>query len=106
MNIVLIGTVKFSLEMFSVLVESGENIIGVVTGKNNKINSDYADLSSTCQKYGIPCFITDDVNSTDVIKWISDLSPDIIFCFGWSKLIKKELLNITTMGVIGYHDIH
>ena len=103
MNIVLIGTVKFSLEMFSVLIQSGENIVGVVTGKDNKMNSDYADLSSACQKYGIPCFVADDVNSTDVVKWISDLSPDIIFCFGWSKLIKKELLNITPMGVVGYH---
>ena len=31
------------------------------------------------------------------------LNPDIIFCFGWSSLIKKRILNIAHMGVVGYH---
>lgn len=103
MNIVFIGTVKFSLEMLSSLVKSGVNVVGVVTGKDNKTNSDYTDLSMVCQKNNIPCLITDDVNDIEVIRWISNLSPEIIFCFGWSKLIKKELLYITPMGIVGYH---
>jgi methionyl-tRNA formyltransferase len=103
MNIVFIGTVKFSLEMLTSLIESGENVVGVVTGDNKNINSDYADLDLTCQKYNIPCLVTCDVNSVDSISWIKSLSPEIIFCFGWSKLIQKRLLNLTHMGVIGYH---
>ena len=31
------------------------------------------------------------------------LAPDVIFCFGWSRLIKKTLLNIAPLGVIGFH---
>ena len=103
MNIVLIGTVKFSQEMLISLIESGENIVGVVTGGNKNVNSDYVDLGLTCQMYNIPCLITSDVNSVDSINWIKFLSPEIIFCFGWSKLIQKRLLELSPMGVIGYH---
>ena len=31
------------------------------------------------------------------------MKPDIIFCFGWSSLIKSEVLNLTKLGVVGYH---
>ena len=31
------------------------------------------------------------------------MRPDIIFCFGWSRLIKEELLKIPKKGVVGYH---
>ena len=27
----------------------------------------------------------------------------MIFCFGWSSLLKERVLNIPPMGVIGYH---
>lgn len=103
MNIVLIGTVNFSQEMLISLIESGENIVGVVTADNKNVNSDYADLGLTCQIYNIPCLTTADVNSLDSINWIKILKPEIIFCFGWSKLIQKRLLELPPMGVIGYH---
>ena len=45
----------------------------------------------------------DNINSPNSVKWIKDLNPDIIFCFGWSSLIKKEVLNIAPTGVVGYH---
>ena len=28
---------------------------------------------------------------------------DLIFCLGWSRLIKSQLLNLTPLGIIGYH---
>ena len=103
MNIILIGTVRFSCEMFISLVDSGADIVGVITGPDNKLNSDFADLNAASQEYGIPCLVTHDINGKKVLEWINELSPDVLFCFGWSKLIKKELLNIAPMGVIGYH---
>jgi methionyl-tRNA formyltransferase len=29
--------------------------------------------------------------------------PDVIFCFGWSKLLGNEVLNLASLGVVGYH---
>jgi methionyl-tRNA formyltransferase len=42
-------------------------------------------------------FVTD-INSQETVSWIKSKNPDIIFCFGWSSLIKKELLNLPPMG--------
>ena len=45
----------------------------------------------------------DDVNSKDNYNWIKSLNPDIIFCFGWSNLLKKDILTLAPMGVLGFH---
>ena len=29
--------------------------------------------------------------------------PSIIFCFGWSRIVGNEILNIPKLGVIGFH---
>ena len=43
------------------------------------------------------------INSIKILRWIKKRKPDIIFCIGWSQLLKKKLLNIAPKGVIGYH---
>ena len=103
MRIVVIGCVKFSLSMLSTLIENQANIIGVISDENSGINSDYADLRPLCKRHDIPIFISSDVNSESSLAWVNSLSPDVMFCLGWSKLIKNGLLNIIPMGVIGYH---
>jgi methionyl-tRNA formyltransferase len=37
------------------------------------------------------------------VEWIRSLNPDVIYCMGWSSLIKKEVLEISPLGVIGFH---
>ena len=103
MRAVFIGTVEFSLRSLEKLIGLNVNLVGVITKESSSFNSDFVDLKSLCISNGIPCLYVDDINSLDSIKWIKDLNPDVIFCFGWSSLIKKEILNIAPMGVVGYH---
>lgn len=103
MRIVFIGAVEFSLKALEKLVELDANIVGVCTKKSSTFNADYADLTNVCKKKNIPYKYVDDINSKDNIEWIKKLNPDIIFCFGWSYLIKKELLKLPKMGIVGYH---
>ncbi|HTE46552.1 MAG TPA: formyltransferase family protein [Gemmatimonadaceae bacterium] len=35
--------------------------------------------------------------------WIADRKPDVIFCFGWSRLLKQRLLQLAPLGVVGFH---
>ena len=79
------------------------NIIGICSLPESKINSDHVDLSPIAEQAGIPVKFTPNINSLDVCEWISKLQPDIIFCFGWSQIIKKSLLKIPPMGIVGYH---
>lgn len=103
MKILFIGTVEFSYKALEKLIELKAEVVGVCTKDKSNFNSDFADLTPLCKENKIPYKFVDDVNSKENIKWISTLNPDVIFCFGWSNLIKKELLNLPIMGVIGYH---
>jgi len=103
MKVVFIGTVEFSLKALEKLIDLDVNLVGVVTKGSSSFNSDFADLKPLCISNRIPYVHANDVNAHDSIKWIKDLHPDVIFCFGWSSLIKKEILNIASMGVVGFH---
>ncbi len=103
MKILFIGTVEFSYKALKKLIELNAEIVGVCTKKKSDFNSDFVDLTSLCKNAIIPFKYIDDINSNENIDWIRSLSPDIIFCFGWSNLIKKDLLSLPKMGVVGYH---
>lgn len=103
MRIIFIGTVEFSYKALEKLIELDAEVVGVCTKKGSKFNSDFVDLTPLCNKANMPLRYVDDINSSESIDWIKGLKPDIIFCFGWSNLIKKELLNLPRMGIVGYH---
>ncbi len=103
MRIVFIGTVKFSLRALDRLLQNGENVVGVVTKESSTFNADYANLTPLCEANEIPYHYTKNVNSEETVNAIRTWNPDIIFCLGWSELIKKELLTLPPRGVVGYH---
>jgi len=103
MRIVFIGSVKFSHSTLEHLLSIGGEVVGVCTLKQSKFNSDHEDLSEISIFHGIPFLYADDINSVESINWIKQKAPDIIFCFGWSKLLKQELLELPPLGVIGFH---
>ena len=103
MKIVFIGAVKFSEFALRRLIEINSKVVGVCTQKQSSFNADYVDLSMLSLSFDIPIRHTPNINSEETIDWISDLAPDIIFCFGWSQLIKQPLLSIAPLGVLGYH---
>lgn len=103
MKILFIGTVEFSFKTLEKLINIKTDVVGVCTKEISNFNSDFKDLTPICKLNNIPCLHVKDINSVETINWIKYLEPDIIFCFGWSYLIKKELLNIAPMGVVGYH---
>jgi methionyl-tRNA formyltransferase len=78
-------------------------VVGVCTKEFSPLNSDHVDLSLFSKIKEIPWTYSDDVNSHETSSWIRDLRPDVIFCFGWSQMIKQEILEIPRLGVIGFH---
>lgn len=103
MRIVFIGTVEFSLRSLLHLLDINANIVGVCTLRVSPFNADHVDLSGVCAGRNIPCSYTEDINSPTSLEWISSCQPDVIFCFGWSRLLRRELLNIAPLGVVGFH---
>lgn len=103
MRIVFIGSVKFSEDALQQLVEMNANIVGVCTKEESVFNADHVDLRSFCEFNEIPWIYSDNINSDHTSSWIRTMKPDVIFCFGWSEIIKDELLGIPPLGVIGFH---
>ncbi|MGY3795205.1 methionyl-tRNA formyltransferase [uncultured Aquimarina sp.] len=103
MKIFFIGTVEFSKITLEKLIELRADIVGVATRSESKFNADFADLISVCKEHNINYRTIKNVNSPEALSWIRSLGPDIIFCFGWSNLLKRDLLNLAPMGVVGYH---
>jgi len=103
MRIVYIGSVIFSARALEKLISIKADVVGVVTKNESAFNSDFFNLSSIAQFNDIPFHYTSNINSTETVNWIKELNPDVVFCFGWSNLIKKTILEISPLGVIGYH---
>ena len=103
MRILFIGTVEFSKKALQKLIELNAQVVGVCTKEKSEFNSDFADLRPICEKNKIPVRLINDINLLNNYNWIKSLSPDIIFCFGWSNLLKKNLLTLAPMGVLGFH---
>lgn len=103
MRIIFIGAVEFSLRALAKLIELNAEVVGVCTLKESKFNSDHVDLTDFSEAHGIPSLYVNDINSNETLRWISDKSPDVVFCFGWSRLIKQSLLELAPLGVIGFH---
>ena len=103
MRIVFVGNVGFSLSALEHLIFLGADIVGVCTLKESNFNADHVDLSQVSAVHGIPCLCNNNINSVEALDWINHKAPDIIFCFGWSKLLKKALLDLAPLGVVGYH---
>ena len=103
MRILFIGTVEFSRNTLLRCISHKANIVGIITRQRSPINSDFASLVPIASKYSIPIECTTDINDKKTIDWIKDKRPDYIFCFGWSTLLRSDLLSIPRLGVVGFH---
>jgi methionyl-tRNA formyltransferase len=89
--------------MLETIILKGAQVVGVITKNKSSFNNDFEDLSIVATNNGIPFLYVQDINDQSSVLWIKQLTPDIIFCFGWSSLIKKDILDIVPMGVVGFH---
>ena len=108
MRVCLIGCVEFSdyaLQKVLELEKSGLcEVVGVITKKDSSFNSDFVDLGERAIKSGkakSSVHYYKDEDST--INFLNEVHPDIIYCFGWSTLLRKSILSIPPKGVIGFH---
>lgn len=103
MKILFIGCVESSRRLLEKLVKEKKNVVGVITKNKSHFNADFCDLEPLCKNEEIPYHYAKNINDCDNKEFIESLEPDIGFCFGWSELIKKEILEIFPLGVVGFH---
>jgi len=104
MRIVFIGCVDFSCALLGkVLTLPDAEVVGVVTRESSGFNADFCSLKSLADQANIPCFLDAGNRQDEMATWITALSPDVIYCFGWPYLLRNKILTLPALGVIGYH---
>jgi len=108
MRVCLIGCVEFSdyaLQKVLELEKSGLcEVVGVITKKDSSFNSDFVDLGERAIKSGkAKSSVHYYKDEASTINFLNEVHPDIIYCFGWSTLLRKSILSIPPKGVIGFH---
>ena len=108
MRVCLIGCVEFSdyaLQKVLELEKSGFcEVVGVITKSDSSFNSDFVDLGKRVLKSGkSKSCIHYYKDEASIINFLNDAVPDIIYCFGWSTLLRRSILSIPSKGVIGFH---
>lgn len=104
MKIIFIGCVRSSYIFLETLLKVPEaEVVGIVTRTASKFNADFVSLEGLANKFNIPCFLTDSNDSTKLYGWMKNKSADIIYCFGWSYLLNKNLIKTARLGGLGYH---
>ena len=74
--------------------------------KEEKINSNYADLTQIAKKYNIPCYEVNSVNGKrlkDYKEIIKNLNLDLFLVLGWYYMISKEIRSLAKYGAWGIH---
>ena len=101
MRIIFIGSSKSSGYLLKQCFKLKFNIVGIVT-KKKSWNDDFLDLSKIYYNKQIP-YIYWDKDIKKISTWAKKLKPELFFCFGWSDIIKKNLLKIPKISTVGFH---
>lgn len=103
MRILFIGAVSFSAAALRHIIALRSEIVGVCTLQQNNHAADHHDLTTIADSVGIPVYSEPDLNTKHALDWMRRKEPDVILCLGWSRLLKRDVLTLPRMGVIGYH---
>jgi methionyl-tRNA formyltransferase len=103
MKALFVGSVQWSKDALCKCFEIGIEIVGVVGKHEDGINSDFIDIGEVCRERNVAIFYDSNINAQHTLDWVKSKKPDVIFCFGWSHLLKNEILTVPSLGVIGFH---
>jgi len=103
MKIIFIGCVETSYAFLKELLDNQFDVVGVITKKDSVFNADFTDVTPLCKEYDIPIIYVKSINDEDTKEFIRNRGADIGYCFGWSQLVKEDVIDMFPRGMVGYH---
>ena len=107
MNIIFMGTPKFSIPILESLARQGNAIVGVVTrpdkpsGRGRKMEE--SPLKIYANHFGYKVLQPKNFRSAQAVDEISQLKPDIFVVAAYGAILPQSLLDIPRYGVINLH---
>lgn len=101
MKLIFFGEDSFSSTVLESLLIAKHEMIGVFCPLYD--NNIYSRLKLICDKYNIPFFRVEDINSEMIEKQILYLQPELIVVCHFQKILKKNIISIPVLGCINLH---
>lgn len=100
-----LGFHEEGIEALRAVIDAGFEIVGVLTLSPEKLHGrsgavDYDRLLGTCQ---VPVHIVDSVNSPATLDLVASMQLDLLVVLGWSEILRREVLSLPRLGVVGAH---
>lgn len=104
MRSVFIGTVEISWHCLRTILKVDEvNAIYTMPPERSGKISAYKSFDELGASHGVPVFHEAKINEPHVVEQIRAFEPEIIYCIGWPRLVKKELLEMPPKECVGIH---
>ena len=104
MRILVFAYQSIGTECLKVLINWNEEIVGVVTHKDDKDEEIwFPSVAELARKHGLPVFTPEDPNTAEFIDQVRGLNPDLMFSFYYRKLLSKEILKVPRLGGLNLH---
>ena len=107
MRIVFMGTPDFALYSLKALVESGEEVIGVVTQPDKPRGRGYVltppPVKVYAQEQNIPVYQPQTLRNGAFDETLAELDPELIVVVAYGKLLPKSVLDFPKHGCINVH---
>lgn len=107
MKIVFMGTPGFAVPSLNALIESEDEVVGVVTkadkpqGRGQRIESPPIKILS--QQYGIPILQPEKLKTEEFFNELRIFNPDLICVTAYGKILPKNILELPPCGCINVH---
>ncbi|MBE6633525.1 MAG: methionyl-tRNA formyltransferase [Ruminococcaceae bacterium] len=107
MRILFMGTPDFALFSLRALVESGENVIGVVTQPDKPQGRGYAltppPVKVYAQEQSIPVYQPATLRDDGFYELLQNLNPDLIVVTAYGKILPARVLEYPRLGCVNVH---
>ena len=104
-RIAFVGCVEEGRRSLQTLLDLNAEVVGVFTlrpdlaaGVSGAVP--WEELAST---HRIPLHYVRNINDPDAVATMRELAPDLVFCVGWTQLLRHEILRLPRLGCVGFH---
>lgn len=107
MKILFMGTPDFASASLSALINSGKDVVGVVSqpdkpkGRGHKMVP--TDVKKTAQEAGLKVFQPESVKNGELNEILDELKPDIIVVVAYGKILPDYIINYPKYGCVNVH---
>src|SRR5215475_9303525 len=106
-RIIMLGTGDFALPTFEHLLETGHNVVALVTQPDRPQGRKQELIPSLIKRAaldrGIPVEQPEDVNAPEALAMVRAYNPELLVTAAYGQILSAELLSLPRLGGINLH---